>query len=155
MKVFKARVGDVPGIKSLIEYHAKKNKMLSRSLSYLYDNLRDYFIAVEADKLVGCVSLHISWADLAEVKSLAVSPEMTGKGVGKALLDAALTEAKEIGVKKVFTLTLEPEYFTKHGFKKIQRDELPMKVWGECIYCPKYPDCDETALTIDISQKDV
>ncbi|MBU0762715.1 MAG: N-acetyltransferase [Candidatus Altiarchaeota archaeon] len=152
MKVIKARVKDVPKMKSLIEYHAKKNKMLARSLSYLYENLRDYFVAFDGDEIVGCVSLHISWEDLAEVKSLAVAPERLGKGVGRELLKAAIEEATDLGIQQLFTLTLEPEYFIKHGFTVIHRDNLPMKVWGECIHCPKYPECDETALTYDIGQ---
>ncbi len=149
MKVQKAGIGDVDAMRSLIELHAKKDKMLSRSLSYLYENLRDYFVAMDGGKVVGCCGLHISWVDLAEVKSLAVHPEYMGKGVGKALLEAAVNEAKQMGVKRVFTLTLEPEFFKKHGFKVVEKDNLPMKIWGECIQCPKYPDCDEIALSYD------
>lgn len=150
MKIIKATVKDAPLMKTIIECHAKNNRMLSRSLSYLYDNIRDYSVAVEDGKVVGCCALHISWEDLAEVKSLAVAKDYTGRGIGRALLESALAEAKSMGIPKVFTLTLEPEFFMKHGFTKIPREDLPMKVWGECIHCPKYPDCDETALTYSV-----
>jgi amino-acid N-acetyltransferase len=148
VQVSKASVADVPQIKELIEYHAKKNKMLSRSLSYLFDNIRDYFIAKDGGELIGCLGLHITWSDLAEIKSLAVHPDYMGQGVGKALIDSASTEAKSMGIMKIFTLSLEPEFFIRHGFQNIDRDSLPMKIWGECIQCPKYPECDESALEL-------
>jgi amino-acid N-acetyltransferase len=146
MDVMKASVGDVEQIRALIDIYSKQGKMLSRSLSYLYDNIRDYFVVKEAGKVVGCVGLHITWSDLAEIKILAVSPAEQHKGVGKALLEATFAEAKSFGIQRVFTLTLEPEFFTRHGFKVIPRESLPMKIWGECIQCPKYPECDEVAL---------
>ena len=148
MDVVKSGLSDVEAMRALIEEHAKEDKMLSRSLSYLYENLRDYYVAKEGGKVLGCCSLHISWVDLAEVKSLAVKKDQMGKGVGKALLDATLGEAKDLGITKVFTLTLEPDFFKKHGFQEVEKDTLPMKIWGECIQCPKYPNCDEIALTI-------
>lgn len=146
MNVTKAAPPDVEEIKSLIDIHARKNKMLARSLSYLYDNIRDYFVVRENSHIVGCCALHITWKDLGEIKSLAVHPDHMSKGVGAALLEATFKEAKNMGIPRLFTLTLEPEYFLKHGFKVVPRDKLPMKIWGECINCPKYPDCDETAL---------
>jgi len=139
-------LSDVEQIRNLIEVHSKANKMLPRSLSYLYENLREYSVVREDGKVVGCVALHISWSDLAEVKSLAVHPDYERRGIGSALLGASIKEAKEMGIDRIFTLTLEPDFFIKHGFKKIAREKLPMKIWGECIQCPKYPDCDETAL---------
>jgi len=150
MKVRKASLGDVESIRALIEIHAKQDKMLSRSLSYLYENVRDYLVAEEGGVVVGCCALHISWRDLAEVKSLAVRPDYHRKGVGKALLAAALDEARGMGVPRVFTLTLEKDFFIKHGFREIPKEELPMKIWGECINCPKHPECDETALVYDV-----
>ncbi|MFH1056129.1 MAG: N-acetyltransferase [Candidatus Altiarchaeota archaeon] len=146
MNVERASIDDVEGIRDLIGIHAKQNKMLSRSLSYLYENLREYSVVKKGKKVIGCCALHISWRDLGEVKSLAVHPKYSGKGIGKTLLKSAIKEAEQFGIPKVFTLTLEPEFFIKHGFKKIQKNKLPMKIWGECIQCPKYPDCDETAL---------
>ncbi|MBD3388788.1 MAG: N-acetyltransferase [Candidatus Altiarchaeales archaeon] len=146
MDVVKASLDDVEAIRSLIEYHAANGKMLLRSLSYIYENIRDYFVVREDGEVLGCCALHVSWRDLAEVKSLAVREDRIGKGVGKALLEAALKEAREMGIPRVFTLTLEKDFFVRNGFELVPKDELPMKIWGECIYCPKYPDCDEAAL---------
>jgi amino-acid N-acetyltransferase len=150
MKVLKASVGDVEQIRDLIEFYAKKNLMLPRSLSYLYENLRDYLVVKKDGVVIGCCGLHITWGDLSEIKSCAVDPRYAGKGVGKTLLDAAKKEAKAMGIKKIFTLTLEPDFFRKNGFKDIPKDKLPMKIWGECINCPKYPECDEEALIYNI-----
>ncbi len=146
MDVVKASLGDVERIRGLIEVYARQDKMLSRSLSYLYDNIRDYSVVREKGVVVGCVGLHVTWSDLAEVKSLAVDPNHQHKGVGGALLEATFAEARHFGISRIFTLTLEPEFFLKHGFKVISRESLPMKIWGECIQCPKYPECDEVAL---------
>jgi amino-acid N-acetyltransferase len=104
----------------------------------------------EGELLVGCCALHISWRDLGEVKSLAVDPRHTGKGVGKVLVDACVKEAGKLGLRKVFTLTLETEFFRKLGFKRVSKDKLPMKVWGECVHCSKYPECDEEALVYEL-----
>jgi len=146
MKVVKASLGDVEQIRGLIDAYSRQNKMLSRSLSYLYDNIRDYFVVRKNGNLLGCCALHITWSDLAEIKSLAVHQDHHGEGVGTALLEAAVQEANALGIQRIFTLTLEPEFFLKHGFRKIPRESLPMKIWGECIQCPKYPECDEVAL---------
>ena len=151
VEIRKARLTDVKDMHAIIAHHSEKNKLLSRSLSYIYENLRDYFVAEDDGEIIGCCALHISWADLAEVKSLAVAEKWIGKGVGKALLEATKEEARQLGLESVFTLTLEPEFFAKHGFKKISREDLPMKVWGECIHCPKYPNCDESALVYEVS----
>ncbi|MFH0861828.1 MAG: N-acetyltransferase [Candidatus Altiarchaeota archaeon] len=146
MDVRKASVRDVDAIRALIDVYSRQGKMLSRSLSYLYDNIRDYFVVEEGGRVIGCVGLHITWSDLAEIKSLAVDPVHQQKGVGRALLEATFREAKEFGISRLFTLTLEPDFFTRHGFRVIPRESLPMKIWGECIQCPKYPECDEVAL---------
>jgi len=146
MIVEKAGIEDVEQIRNLIEAYARKNKMLARSLSYLYENIREYSVVRLDGKVIGCCALHVSWKDLAEVKSLAVQPEYMGRGVGTALLEAAIAEAKAYGIPHIFTLTLEPDFFLKRGFKKIPKKKLPMKIWGECISCPKYPECDEVAL---------
>jgi len=146
----KAGITDVKNIQKLIADYAKQDLLLPRSLNELYENIRDYFVC-EANGLVsGCVSLHISWEDLAEVKSLAVAEEHKDRGVGRELLVAALDEAKILGLKKVFVLTYIPEFFKKHGFNPIDKSELPHKVWTECIHCVKFPDCDEIPLIIEL-----
>ncbi|HHQ45291.1 MAG TPA: N-acetyltransferase [Candidatus Altiarchaeales archaeon] len=153
MEYRRAGLSDVEQIYDLVYFYAGKNLMLVRSRSYLYENLRDFFVAVNDSMVVGCGSLHITWNDLAEVKSLAVDPRFVKKGVGAGLLKKCLEDAKSLGVKKVFTLTLEPEFFEKNGFKRVDKNTLPMKIWGECSKCPKYPNCDEIALVLDVDGK--
>ena len=150
MEFRKARLEDVPQIRTIIERYSSKSKMLSRSLSYLYECIRDYYVASDGERILGCVSLHISWGDLGEIKSLAVDQGHVGRGIGKGLLEKALEEARAMGLPRVFTLTLEPEFFLRNGFRKVEKDVLPMKIWGECIQCPKYPECDETSLVMDL-----
>ncbi|MBU1090841.1 MAG: N-acetyltransferase [Candidatus Omnitrophica bacterium] len=142
----KARIKDIKQIHILINSFAKKDLMLSRSLNELYENLRDYWVAAEHQRIVACCALHICWDDLAEIKSLAVLKQRQRKGLAKSLLLSCLDEAKSLGAKRVFVLTFKPEYFRKFGFKKISNSQLPHKVWAECINCAKFPDCQEVAL---------
>jgi amino-acid N-acetyltransferase len=142
----KAQIKDIAQIQQLINYFAKKDVMLPRSLNELYENLRDFWVAEEKDKIIGCAALHISWDDLAEVKSVAVAKNKQGKGIGKELVDACLDEAKELGAHKVFVLTFKPDYFKKFGFRRVKNSSLPHKIWAECINCCKFPNCQEIAL---------
>ncbi len=142
----KARISDVPQMHKLINYFADRGEMLARPLSELYENIRDFFVIKQGDVVLGCGALSISWNDLAEIKSLAVTEERQLQGIGKTLVDACLDEAKELGIATVFCLTYKPEFFEKLGFSRVDMAELPRKVWGECYRCPKYPDCDEIAL---------
>jgi len=142
----KAKVKDIKNIQALINIFAKQDLMLARSLNELYENLRDFWVVEEDKKIIGCAAMHISWEDLAEVKSLAVVKNKQGKGIGKELVLACLKEAKELGAKKVFTLTYKPEFFKRFGFKKVKHASLPHKIWIECIRCCKFPNCQEIAL---------
>lgn len=142
----KARAKEAAEIKKLIDYYAAKNEMLPRSLSEIYENLRDYWVWEERKKIVGCAALHVSWIDLAEVKSLAVSRYYMRRGIGTALVGKCLEEAKALGIKKIFVLTFTPKFFRKNGFKPIAKKKLPGKIWSECIRCVKFPNCNETAL---------
>jgi amino-acid N-acetyltransferase len=119
-------------------------------LNELYENLRDYWVAEEVGRVTGCCALHVSWDDLAEIKSLAVAKNRQKKGLGKELVSACLDEAKELGAKKVFVLTYKPEFFRKFGFRKVSNSSLPHKVWAECINCCKFPNCQEVALMRNI-----
>ncbi|KPK36987.1 MAG: acetyltransferase [Nitrospira bacterium SG8_35_1] len=148
-----ARMGDVKKIYKLLQYFADKGLLLGRSLSSLYDQLRDFSVYVEneeadpdKEKLVGVCALHICWENLAEIRSLAVIDEFHGKGVGRHLIKKALAEADSYGITRVFTLTYQPDFFRKLGFKDIDKSELPHKVWSDCINCSKFPDCNEEAL---------
>jgi amino-acid N-acetyltransferase len=146
-RIRKARISDVPQLQKLINTHADQGEMLHRSLNDLYENIRDYFVMENGDEeILGCCSLHIAWEDLAEVKSLVVRQDQQGKGVGKALMQACLDEASELGIARVFALTYVPGFFAKMGFSPIDKGELPHKIWSECIHCPKFPDCGEEAV---------
>lgn len=142
----KAKIGDIKQIQKLINSFAKKDLMLPRSLNELYENIRDFWVSEESGKILGCAALHISWDDLAEIKSVAVAKNKQGKGVGKELITNCLAEAGEMGAKKIFVLTYKPEFFKKFGFKRIKTSGLPHKIWAECINCCKFPNCQEIAL---------
>jgi amino-acid N-acetyltransferase len=124
--------------------------MLPRALSEIYENIRDYFVVRDGDRVIACVALHVSWVDLAEIKSLAVADGFQGEGMGRALVEVCIEEARELGIATVFCLTFKPEFFEKCGFARIDKRELPRKVWGECYTCPKFPDCDEVPLTVSL-----
>jgi len=142
----KAQIQDVKQIQQLINGFARQDIMLPRSLNELYENIRDFWVFCENKKIVGCCAMHVSWDDLAEIKSLAVAQNRQKRGIGSQLVAACLKEAEAIGAKKVFVLTYKPAYFRKFGFKKIAHARLPHKIWAECINCCKFPDCKETAL---------
>jgi len=142
----KAKIQDIKEIQRLINYFAKKDLMLPRSLNELYENLRDFWVAKEERKIVGCAALHLSWNDLAEIKSVAVEKSKQGKGIGKELINACLDEAVRLGAGRVFVLTYKPRYFKKFGFIRVKNSELPHKIWAECINCCKFPNCKEIAM---------
>jgi len=146
VKIEKARIQDAGQMHRLINYFADKNEMLARSLSEIYENVRDYFVVRENDKIIACVALHVMWEDLAEIKSLAVAEDSQKQGIGRELVSACLDEAKELGLSTVFSLTYKPEFFERSDFTRIDKMELPHKVWTECFRCPKFPNCDEVAL---------
>ena len=146
MKAEKARIGDIPQIHKLINRFAEKGEMLPRALSELYENIRDFFVVREGEQLVACAALHIFWSDLAEIRAVSVVEEMQDQGAGAFLVQACLEEAMGLGIETIFCLTYKPDFFEKCGFRQVDKMELPRKVWGECLRCPKFPDCDEVAL---------
>ena len=149
-----ARMGDVKKIYNLLQFFAEKDLLLGRSLSSLYDQLRDFNVYVEdtgessaeSGELLGACALHICWDNLAEIRSLAVTDGYQSKGIGKQLVEKALSEAGSYGINRVFTLTYQPDFFRRLGFNDIDKSELPHKVWSDCIQCSKFPDCNEEAL---------
>ncbi|MDD4923565.1 MAG: N-acetyltransferase [Dehalococcoidales bacterium] len=153
-KVEKARIGDVGKIHKMVNHFAANGQMLPRSLSEIYENIRDYFVVRENDEVVACVALHVNWEDLAEVKSIAVTEEYQKHGVGEKLVESCLDEAKELGIPTVFCLTYVPDFFVKCGFELVDKKELPHKVWGECYRCRKFPDCDESALWYHMGERE-
>jgi amino-acid N-acetyltransferase len=141
-----ATVRDVPAIAALITEFAQRGKMLFRSHAELYEAIRDFVVAEEGGEIVGTGALEIVWADLAEVRSLAVNPRHHGKGVGRALVHAVVEEARRLDIQRVFALTYEQLFFEKLGFHVVDKSALPSKVWSVCIKCPKRDGCDEIAM---------
>ena len=141
-----ARVCDAAAICDVVNYYAERGRMLHRSLESVYAELREFHVAVDDGRIVGCVAVDIFWADLAEIKSLAVLDAARGAGVGGRLMQAAFEDAGRMGVRRLFALTYEEAFFIKHGFGVIDRDRLPEKVWRECFACPKVDACDEIAM---------
>lgn len=150
MKIRKAKTSDIKDVQKLINEFAKKEEMLPRSLNNLYENIRDLFVCEDRGQIKGACSLHILWDDLAEIRSLAVAEVSRGKGIGNRLLKICLKEAKELGIKRVFALTYQPEFFRKNGFKGIDKSKLPQKIWGDCLRCPRFPECDEDAVIMEL-----
>ena len=140
-----ARMGDVKGIHALLKHFAGKELLLGRSISSLYDQLRD-FVVYDDNGLQGVCSLHICWDDLAEIRSLAVAEEKQSLGIGEALVKVCLEEAKRLDICQVFTLTYQVPFFRKLNFTDIDKRDLPHKVWSDCLNCPQFPDCDEEAM---------
>lgn len=142
----KARIPDIPQMHQMINHFADKGAMLPRPLSELYEGIRDFFVVREGERVLACAALHVSWSDLAEVRSVAVAEDSQGKGLGDQMVTACLREANELGIKTVFCFTYLPDFFKRHKFVDIDKMELPRKVWTDCFRCPKFPNCDETAL---------
>ena len=146
MKFRKANMSDIETMASLINYYADKGLMLHRTIPSMYQRIREYTVVEHEGTLVGVGGLHVLWKDLAEVCSLAIHPTYVKNGIGIALVAQLIEDCKSLGIEKVFTLTYQPEFFEKCGFTRINKEELPQKVWTECINCPKFPNCDEIAL---------
>ncbi|MBV8076241.1 MAG: N-acetyltransferase [Planctomycetaceae bacterium] len=147
MNIRPARVGDVPAIHELIRTFADRKQMIRRSLGELYESIREFIVAVDDDgQIIGCVALHVFWEDLAELKCLAVSEQAQGRGVGRMLVDACWEAACDLEIATVFTLTYVADFFEKCDYHRIEKAELPHKIWNECVRCPLFPNCNEVAL---------
>jgi len=146
MNVRNAKIADAETIYSLINSYAEQDKMLFRSMADIYENLQAFTVVELNGTVAGCCALQIIWSDLAEIKSLAVDETKKGIGIGKLLVTATLEQARNLGLPKVFALTLDPAFFVKLGFETIEKDSLPMKVWSDCAKCSKQENCDETAV---------
>ena len=150
----KATLDDVSSIQKLVNSHAQKNEMLPRSIGDICDNIRDFFIYEDNGEVMGCGALHVTWVDLAEIRSLAVAEQSQGKGVGTSLLNVCVNDALQLAIKKVFALTYKPGFFEKLGFRQVDKSELPHKVWLACVNCIKFPDCDEVAVIRQLAESD-
>lgn len=143
-----ATLKDVKKIQSLINHFASQSQMIGRPLTELYDHLRDFWVFEhdETKEVIGCCALQFCWESLAEIRSLAVHRDYHNKGIGRFLVSKMLEEAKQYGMTHVFTLTYQPNFFNKFEFEIIDKSELPLKIWADCIHCVKFPNCDETAM---------
>jgi len=143
----KAIIGDVGRIQALVNHYASKETMLGLSLSEIYDQIRDFTVAEGPRRsLIGVCALHVIWDDLAEIRSLAVDPKIRRRGIGRSLVEHCLEEARSLQIPKVFALTYQAEFFRRIGFERVDKAELPHKVWRDCLKCTKFPHCDETAV---------
>ena len=141
-----ARITDVVRIQQIINSHAELGRMLFKSLAELFENLRDFAVYEADGQVVGCVGLTIIWADLAEVRSLAVDKSFHGRGIGRQLTEWTIDEARRLGIRRIMSLTYEQKFFEKLGFEVVDKESLPLKVWSECVRCPKREGCDEIAM---------
>ena len=146
----KAILQDARQIHQLLMVYVKDGLVLSRSLMDIFESIRDFYVFVEDDRVVGVAALNICWEDLAEVRSLVVHEDVSGRGIGSRLVEACLSEARQLGIGRVFALTYQQSFFEKLGFEVIEKSELPQKIWSDCIKCVKFPDCDEIALSISL-----
>jgi amino-acid N-acetyltransferase len=144
-----ARTPDVPQIKDLIDSYVTKHILLPKTLSELYETVRDFVVAAEGDRVIGAGALHIDWEDLAELRSLAVAGDQQGKGIGHKICQALLVEAERLEVGRVFALTYAEDFFRSLGFRVVDKTLLPRKIWADCVHCHKYPICDEVAMIYD------
>jgi amino-acid N-acetyltransferase len=160
LQAVKAEIPDAKPIHDLINVYAQRGDMLPRTMGEVYENLRDFFVVrdpslanagtAERGAFLGCVALHIVWSDLAEIKSLAVPEDVQTRGLGSILVEAAVDEARNIGLSRVFALTYRPAFFERLGFVQADVMTLPRKVWNECYRCPKFPSCNEIALVKEL-----
>jgi len=160
VKIRKAVIGDIVSIHKMINYYANQGLLLPRARSELYDHLRDFFVVPDEERpapvdstepsLKGVCALGVCWENLAEVKSLAVAEDHQKRGIGSKLVRKCLGDAVALGLSRVFTLTYAPDFFVKLGFHPVDKSVLPHKIWADCLKCPKFPDCDEEALVIDL-----
>lgn len=146
----KANVRDVPEIVALVNANAQQGLLLPKSLNQVYQNIRDFVVYEDEGQIIGCAALHVLWEDLAEVRSLVVNEHKRRKGTGRQLIQLLLKQARDLGVDRVFALTYQQEFFQSLGFIEIAKEELPHKIWADCIDCIKFPHCDETAVILDV-----
>ncbi|MBM4294142.1 MAG: N-acetyltransferase [Deltaproteobacteria bacterium] len=147
----KAQVNEVPEIRRFLGEFAQDSGILQRTLADLYAHVRDYFVYREGrGPIIGIGALHVCWAGLGEVRSVAVLPEFRNRGIGSELVKACLNEARSLGLSEVFCLTLRPEFFQRFGFRLVSREDLLPIVWADCVNCVKFPDCDEVPMVLNL-----
>jgi amino-acid N-acetyltransferase len=145
-RVRAATIGDVPYIHELLEIYASRGNLLPRTMSELYRHLRDFFVIEIGGRVTACAALEIFTEDLGEVRSLVVAPDYEGRGLGRLLVERLIAEARTLGLRRLMALTYVPVFFHKLGFQTVPKETLPEKVWGVCVKCYKYNQCDEIAV---------
>lgn len=150
LEIRRARTADGVQIHALINKYANQELMLPRSLLSIYENIRDFHVAVIGGRIVGCSALHFTWGDMAEVRSLAVDPESGKRGIGRALVEANIAEAKDHGLVQVYAFTYVKDFFAKLGFHVVAHEAMPRKVWMDCVNCHKFNCCDEVAMVLNL-----
>ncbi len=151
LKLRKATMRDIPRILALVNSYASRGIMLPRTEFEMSENIRDFTCAYEGESLLGCGALHFYTPTSAEVRSLGVWPKATHHGVGRAVVQALEEEARQNGLESIFAFTYVPGFFAKLGFNEVERGELPLKVWKDCLRCPKFQCCDEIAVSKQLS----
>ena len=152
VRVRPATIHDVPRVHAIVTQHAELGRMLFKSYAQLYEDLRDYAVAeVPRDdgdgvEVVGCVALSVIWSDLAEVRALAVDAGQIGRGVGRRLVEWCVDEGRRLQIRRLMALTYEQGFFERLGFAVVEKSSLPLKVWTDCVSCPKRLGCDEIAV---------
>ena len=148
LHIRKAGTPDVAEMHRIINHYAGQHLMLPKAHLQLFENLRDYTVAVSrgGGPVLGCGALHIYWEDLAEIRAVAVSPDVKQKGVGTRIVEGLLAEARQYGLAQVFVFTYVPEFFSRFGFIQVEHTTMPLKVFNECFHCPKFNTCDEIAM---------
>lgn len=146
MKIYSATTADVMPVYELIKIYADKEIVLPRSLLSIYQQLQCLYVVKDNNKVVGVAGLHVLGQDLAEVRSLVVDPDYQQKGIGRMLVEHIIQESPKLGVERLISLTYQVKFFSKLGFQIVKRDDLPEKVWTDCVNCPKINNCDEVAM---------
>lgn len=145
-KIRHAQLQDVPGIYALLKHYSDKDILLPRPQSDIYGALRDFYVAEDSGKIIACAALFIYTKELGEVRSLAVNPAYMKSGLGNKLVRQLEQDAAYLGLAKLMALTYVVDFFEKLDFKVVEMSELPEKVWGACINCHKFQNCDEIAM---------
>mgnify|MGYP001453070639 CR=1 FL=1 len=148
----KPTIADIKTIQSLISPFAESNEMLPRSLNDLIECLRDFVVIEDRGKIIGCGALHLTWLDIAEIRTLAIHRDYQKHGIGRLIVNKLIDEAKALGISNIFALTYKPGFFKRLGFEIVSKDNLPKKVWTDCIKCAKFPDCDEIAVQLKLKK---
>ncbi|OGH95311.1 MAG: GNAT family N-acetyltransferase [Candidatus Margulisbacteria bacterium GWF2_38_17] len=150
MKIRKANTSDSRAIFQLIKCYADCDLMLFKPLFEIYESIRDFYVIEENNEIVACCALELYWEGLGEIRSLAVKEDFHGKGLGKKIVEACTKEAIDLKIEKVFALTYKEKFFAKLGFNEVDKNDMPQKIWAQCVNCSKFPDCNEICMIKDL-----